>query len=69
VTLFGNGLKANVTRSGRLVNLTGSPVHHLAGALSRSGTASTRLDAEAAVRTAKRSAGETSSVQGPDDTV
>ena len=30
--LFGNGLRANVTRDGRLVNVTGSPVPGLARA-------------------------------------
>ena len=52
--LFGNGLKANVTRDGRLVNVTGSPVADLrAPAPLRSG-----LSVDAAIRLAKKDVGE-----------
>jgi extracellular elastinolytic metalloproteinase len=49
VPVFGNGLKAHVTKTGRLISVQGSPIH----GLSSLGT-STRLDAAAARRTALR---------------
>ena len=54
VPLFGNGLQANVTRDGRLVNVTGSPVPglHTPVALHAG------LSVDAAIRLAKRDVGE-----------
>jgi extracellular elastinolytic metalloproteinase len=71
LTLFGNGLKANVTKAGRLVNLTGSPVHGLAAALHRPGSGPTQQvsTAAAAVRAAKKSAGEPVLTRGRNDVV
>ncbi|MDP9219094.1 MAG: M36 family metallopeptidase, partial [Actinomycetota bacterium] len=64
VTVFGNGLKANVTAHGQLVNVTGSPVHGLtAPPVGRS-----PLSATAAIRKSKQSAGETDLSSGPRDT-
>ena len=51
VTVFQNGLKANVTNDGRLINLTGSPVHGL-----RSSTAIPGIAASDAIGAARRSA-------------
>ena len=54
VPLFGNGLEANVTRDGRLINVTGSPVPGLhAPAALRAG-----LSVDAAIRVAKKDVGE-----------
>ena len=47
ITVFQNGLRASVTADGRLVNLTGSPVHGL-----RANTHRPRIGAAAAIRTA-----------------
>ena len=52
VPVFGNGLKAHVTKSGRLISIQGSPIH----GLSSLGTSS-RLDAAAARRAALRDVG------------
>ena len=52
VTAFRNGLKANVTADGRLINLTGSPVHGL-----RAATTLPHLGSLQAIDTARRSAG------------
>ncbi len=54
VTVFQNGLKANVTKDGRLINLTGSPVHGL-----RTNTATVGISASAAITSARRSADAT----------
>jgi extracellular elastinolytic metalloproteinase len=64
VTVFGNGLKANVTAHGQLVNVTGSPVHGLtAPVVGRS-----PLSPAAAIRKSKETAGETDLSSGPRDT-
>jgi extracellular elastinolytic metalloproteinase len=52
VTAFRAGLKANVTSDGRLINLTGSPVHGL-----RASTSLPQLGSIAAIDAARRSAG------------
>jgi extracellular elastinolytic metalloproteinase len=60
ISVFHNGLRAAVTKSGRLVNVTGSPVHGLRGSTVRpripSGTAITiaRADGGARVHAAQR---------------
>jgi extracellular elastinolytic metalloproteinase len=54
VPLFGNGVKANVARNGRLISVTGSPVANLhVPAPLRSG-----LSVDAAIRLAKKDVGE-----------
>ena len=64
VPLFGNGLQANVTRDGRLVNVTGSPVPGLrAPATLRAG-----LSVDAAIRLAKKDVGETQVAPARGDT-
>jgi extracellular elastinolytic metalloproteinase len=52
VTAFRNGLKANVTSDGRLINVTGSPVHGL-----RVRSSLPRLGSTEAIDAARRSAG------------
>ena len=52
VQAFPNGLKANVTREGRLINVSGSPASGLSLP-----TASARLDATAAIAAARSAAG------------
>lgn len=52
VEAFPNGLKANVTRAGRLINVSGSPAAGL-----RAPAASARLDATAAIAAARSAAG------------
>ncbi len=52
VTAFRNGLKANVTSDGRLINLTGSPVHRL-----RVSSSLPHLGSIEAIGAARRSAG------------
>jgi extracellular elastinolytic metalloproteinase len=52
VPAFGNGLKANVTADGRLINIVGSPLGDLAAA-----TSSPAISAGEAVAAAKRDAG------------
>jgi extracellular elastinolytic metalloproteinase len=55
IPVFGNGLKANVTRDGRLINIVGSPLATLSGApaapavTAEQALAQTRRDAGAAV--------------------
>jgi len=55
IPVFGNGLKANVTRDGRLINIVGSPLATLSGAAAapavtaEQALAQTRRDAGAAV--------------------
>lgn len=64
LTLFGNGVKANVAKDGRLINVTGSPVRSLAApaAVARP------ISAAAAVEAAKKGAGEKVLTQGLRDT-
>ena len=52
VTVFGNGLKANVTADGRLINVVGSPLGDLSTA-----TSSPAISAGQAVAAAKQDAG------------
>jgi hypothetical protein len=52
VTVFRNGLKANVTSDGRLINLTGSPVHAL-----RAASSLPQVGSIEAIGSARRSAG------------
>jgi hypothetical protein len=54
VPVFGNGLKANVTRDGRLINIVGSPLPNSAVATSSAGISSGE-----AIAAAKRDAGIT----------
>jgi Zn-dependent metalloprotease len=53
IPVFGNGLKANVTSDGRLINVVGSPV-----AQPSLGSTTPKVSATAAVATARRNAGE-----------
>jgi extracellular elastinolytic metalloproteinase len=53
VSVFGNGLKVNVTRDGRIVSVQGSPVSGLAGMATHASTA-----AELTAPTARRAAAE-----------
>ncbi len=64
LTVFGNGLKANVTRDGRLINVTGSPVH----ALQAPSAAKSGLTGSQAITAAKRDMGEPVVAAGPQDT-
>ena len=48
VPVFHNGLRANVTSDGRLVNVTGSPVHGI-----RVASAVPRISSDAAIRAAR----------------
>jgi hypothetical protein len=52
IPVFGNGLKANVTADGRLVNVVGSPLANLAGA-----AATPSLSADEALARTRRDAG------------
>ena len=52
IPVFGNGLKANVTADGRLINLVGSPLATLSGA-----AASPAISAEQALAQTRRDAG------------
>jgi extracellular elastinolytic metalloproteinase len=52
IPVFGNGLKANVTADGRLINVSGSPLESLAGA-----AASPTLSADEALAQTRRDAG------------
>ena len=52
VAVFHNGLRANVTEDGRLVSLTGSPVHAI-----RIASVTPRIAADAAIRSARTDAG------------
>jgi hypothetical protein len=52
IPVFANGLKANVTVDGRLINVTGSPVHAL-----RANATTPRLASTTAIAAARRSAG------------
>jgi Zn-dependent metalloprotease len=54
VRAFDNGLKANVTADGRLINVSGSPAHGLSGAAAR---AVPELSATQAMATARAAAG------------
>ena len=54
VPVFGNGLRANVTKDGRLVNVTGSPV----AGLRAPSTLRDGLSVDAAIRLAKKDVGE-----------
>jgi extracellular elastinolytic metalloproteinase len=54
VPLFGNGLKGNVTASGRLINIVGSPVSNLAAP-----AGAAKLTASQAVVAAKKDVGST----------
>jgi extracellular elastinolytic metalloproteinase len=68
VHVFGNGLKANVTRDGRLLNLGGSPIARL----HVSTTAAAKMGAPvrnkaAAIAAARRDVGEASLKAGPAD--
>ena len=53
VTVFGNGVKVNVAKDGRIINVTGSPVASLAGAPS----ATPGISAAQAVLAAKQNVG------------
>jgi hypothetical protein len=64
VPLFGNGLEANVTRDGRLVNVTGSPVPGLRAP----DTLRTGLSVDAAIRLAKKDIGEAQVAPAKGDT-
>ncbi len=63
VPLFGNGLKANVTADGRLVNVLGSPVPDL-----RAPASPSRLDAGQAISRAKADLKATVTAPVPGDT-
>jgi extracellular elastinolytic metalloproteinase len=63
VTAFGNGLKANVTSDGRLINVTGSPVHNL-----RLASPLPHLGSLDAIGAARRSAGSDQLAPQRDDT-
>ena len=63
VTAFRSGLKANVTADGRLINLTGSPVHGL-----RLASALPHLGSVEALGAARRSAGAAAVVPQREDT-
>ena len=54
VPLFGNGLEANVTKDGRLINVTGSPVPGLHAPASLRAS----LSVDAAIRVSKKDMGE-----------
>ncbi len=54
VPLFGNGLEANVTKDGRLINVTGSPVP----GLHAPATLRASLSVDAAIRVSKKDMGE-----------
>lgn len=64
VPLFGNGLKANVARDGRLINVLGSPVSGL-----RAPAAPAKLGAGAAIRRAKTAMGASHAAAATGDTV
>ena len=66
VPLFGNGLKANVARDGRLISVLGSPVPQLS-APAGSGTKLVRTGTEAMAR-ARTDLAERSTAAGPNDT-
>ncbi|GAA1686068.1 hypothetical protein GCM10009765_39250 [Fodinicola feengrottensis] len=61
--LFGNGLKANVSKDGRLINLTGSPLPALTAP-----AAGPAISADQAIQAAKRDTAEKNVVRGPADT-
>lgn len=63
IAAFQNGLKANVTSDGRLVNLTGSPVHAL-----RVASSLPRLGSIDAIGAARSSAGAPELAAQPEDT-
>jgi hypothetical protein len=65
VTLFGNGLQANVTRKGRLLSILGSPVSGLK-AVAAGGRVAT---GSAAIRAARADIGERRLARGPGDKV
>jgi extracellular elastinolytic metalloproteinase len=58
VTVFQNGLRANVTKDGRLINVTGSPVHAL-----RAPSYRPIVSSSSAMRVARATAG--ADIQGP----
>ncbi|GCD89455.1 M36 family metallopeptidase [Nocardioides sp. LS1] len=60
--VFGNGLKVQVTRDGRVLAVQGSPVHGLQALAAAAGTGS--LDAAAARSTAARNVGGTTAAAG-----
>jgi extracellular elastinolytic metalloproteinase len=62
VPVFHNGLRANVTDDGRLVSLTGSPVHAI-----RIASTAPRISADAAIRSARTDAGALSAAGTPTD--
>ncbi len=61
LTVFGSGLSASVTADGRLVNVTGSPVHSL-----EAPSAHVRIDRDAAVVAARAAAGGSTARQSAD---
>ena len=63
MTAFRNGLKANVTDDGRLINVTGPPVHDL-----RTAASLPRLGSTDAIDAARRAAGADALAAQPDDT-
>ncbi|HEY7050336.1 MAG TPA: M36 family metallopeptidase [Jatrophihabitantaceae bacterium] len=64
LTLFGNGLKANVTKDGQLINITGSPLPSLTAPAA---TASS-ITGSAAITVAKRDTGERNTAPAKGDT-
>jgi hypothetical protein len=63
LTLFGNGPKANVAKNGSLINVSGSPVPSLAAPANAAA-----VNAEQAIRAAKRDGSESDVVPGRLDT-
>ncbi len=64
VPLFGNGLKAHVTRDGRLIAVQGAPVSGLSAPAAASGVTS----GKAAIGRARGDLGDRSTAAGPNDT-
>jgi extracellular elastinolytic metalloproteinase len=63
LTLFGQGLRANVTSDGRLINIAGGPMRGL-----RAPRTTARLSASSAIAAARGSAGASSLARGSRDT-
>jgi extracellular elastinolytic metalloproteinase len=64
IHVFGNGLKANVTRDGRLLSLGGAPVSGMRVSGAAGGAVSSKA---AAIAAARRDTGEASLKAGPED--
>ncbi len=63
IAAFQNGLKANVTKDGRLIDLTGSPIHNL-----RVRSTIARIGSSEAIESARRSVDATTVTPQPGDT-